>query len=51
MLHHPNLAGWKKCPTCNFCIDKEGQNELTKELQRQLESLQKQDEVSNDKDE
>jgi transcription initiation factor IIE alpha subunit len=51
MLSHPTLAGWKKCPTCNFCIDKKGQNELIKELQKQLEELQKQEEATDDKDE
>lgn len=26
--------GWKKCPTCGWCEDKNGENEVTKELDK-----------------
>lgn len=39
----PILAknGWKKCPVCGYCHDKDGKNELNKHLEKPIPILPK----------
>jgi len=33
LMHITNdikLVGWRKCPTCSYCEDREGQNEISR---------------------
>lgn len=45
LLDHEDLylrnKGWKKCPSCGWACDKEGQNLINKKLEKDKENVNK----------
>lgn len=43
LLLIPDMPGWRKCPSCGWSCDRDGENMVTRKLDDKLKALQRAD--------